>query len=252
MSNESRVAVLVDCDNTQPAILDYAMHCGAVRGRVVLKRAYGNHTTLANRWKDCLVQMAFAPCLQFQHVAGKNTSDIALALDALEALLDQRADSFVVVTSDSDFVYLCHKLRERGAAVHVVGEAKTPEALRHACDRFYEFVPADAVKPVAQAQRHAPAPLVAVPATVPQVAKQQPQFVLDAVVKLAAATPDGKVHVSALGSHLGQLKPGFSSKKFGYPKLTDMLRAYPSLELGVNGETASTVRLAKRKGQKAA
>ncbi len=91
--NESRVAVLVDCDNTQPEILEYALRVVAQFGRVVLRRGYGNHATLANKWQEALVRLAFTPCLQYQYAAGKNTSDIALALDALEALFDGRGQS---------------------------------------------------------------------------------------------------------------------------------------------------------------
>ena len=128
---EARVAVLVDCDNTTPEILEHALRVVAQFGRIVLRRGYGNHTTLANKWQEALVRLAFTPCLQYQYAAGKNTSDIALALDALEALFDGRADTFCLVTSDSDFAYLCRKLRERGATVHIVGEAKSPDALRN-------------------------------------------------------------------------------------------------------------------------
>ena len=81
---EKRVAVLVDCDNTTPEILDYTLRVVAQFGRVVLRRGYGNHTTLANKWQGALVRQAFTPCLQYQYASGKNTSDIALALDAME------------------------------------------------------------------------------------------------------------------------------------------------------------------------
>lgn len=136
-----KVAVLVDCDNTTPDILDYALRVVAQFGRVVLRRGYGNHSTLSNKWQDALVRLAFTPCLQYQYAAGKNTSDIALALDALEALFDDRVETFCLVTSDSDFAYLCRKLRERGATVHIVGEAKSPDALRNASDQFFEWSP---------------------------------------------------------------------------------------------------------------
>lgn len=101
--------------------------------------------TLANKWQTVLVQQAFTPCLQYAFAAGKNTSDIALAMDAIEALFDQRATTFCLVTSDSDFAGLCRKLRERGATVHVVGEAKTPEALRNASDQFFQWLPPEPV-----------------------------------------------------------------------------------------------------------
>lgn len=135
----ARIAVLVDCDNVSPDMLAHAlaeMRRLAPEGRVVMRRAYGNTITLLGKWKDVLARLAFMPCLQYQQASGKNTADIALALDALEALLDERADSFCIVTSDSDFVHLCRKLRERGAAVVMVGEAKTPDALRNVADHF--------------------------------------------------------------------------------------------------------------------
>ncbi len=139
---ESRIAVLVDCDNTTPEILEYALRVVAQFGRVVLRRGYGNQNTLGKTWQEALVRQAFTPCLQYQYAAGKNTADIALALDALEAMFDHRADKFCLVTSDSDFAYLCRKLRERGATVCIVGESKTPEALRNASDQFFEWTPA--------------------------------------------------------------------------------------------------------------
>lgn len=142
---DSRVAVLVDCDNTSPDILEFALRVVAQFGRIVLRRGYGNHATLANRWQDALVKHAFTPSLQYQYASGKNTADIALALDALEALFDSRAETFCLVTSDSDFAYLCRKLRERGATVHIVGEAKSPDALRNASDQFFEWTRPEAV-----------------------------------------------------------------------------------------------------------
>src|SRR5678816_1589826 len=121
-NSDARVAVLVDCDNTSPEILEHALRVVAQFGRVVLRRGYGNHATLANKWQDALVRLAFTPCLQYQYVSGKNTADIALALDALEDLFDDRAETYCLVTSDSDFSYLCRKLRERGSQVYIVGE----------------------------------------------------------------------------------------------------------------------------------
>ena len=123
-STESRsdalVAVLVDCDNAPIDALEYSLRVVAQFGRVVMRRGYGNQHALGNRWQESLVRFAFTPCLQYQYVSGKNTADIALALDALEALFDGRSDTFCLVTSDSDFAHLCRKLRERGATVFVV------------------------------------------------------------------------------------------------------------------------------------
>jgi uncharacterized protein (TIGR00288 family) len=230
------VAVLVDCDNTTPEILEHALRVVAQFGRVVLRRGYGNHSTLANKWQEALVRLAFTPCLQFQYAPGKNTSDIALALDAVEALFDGRADTFCLVTSDSDFAYLCRKLRERGATVHIVGEAKSPDALRNASDQFFEWVrpellEAELLSPITKqktgAKRAEPASHE-VPKPLP---KQRPRFVVDAVALLAADTSEGKVSISLLGSYLKRADPSFTPKKYGHTSLLNMLKTYDLLKL---------------------
>lgn len=233
---EARIAVLVDCDNTSPEILEYSLRVVAQFGRIVLRRGYGNHTTLAHKWQEALVRLAFTPCLQFQYAAGKNTSDIALALDAMEALFDHRADIFCLVTSDSDFAYLCRKLRERGATVHIVGESKTPAALRNASDQFFEWQKPDAP---AAAETTAPDKAVSKVATTksevtkaesPQPpVKLRPRFVVEAVRMLAAETSEGKVTVSALGSYLKRTDPAFSPQTYGYSGLLDMIKTYDLL-----------------------
>jgi uncharacterized protein (TIGR00288 family) len=232
---EKRVAVLVDCDNTTPEILEYALRVVAQFGRVVLRRGYGNHATLANKWQEALVRQAFTPCLQYQYASGKNTSDIALALDAVEALFDDRADTFCLVTSDSDFAYLCRKLRERGATVHIVGEAKTPDALRNASDQFFEWQKLQPVVTETLApEKTTPKLPVAKTAsakseTAKPAAKLRPKFVVEAVNMLAADTPEGKVTVSALGSYLKRTDPAFSPQTYGHSGLLDMIKTYDLL-----------------------
>lgn len=222
-SADARVAVLVDCDNTTPEILEHALRMVAQFGRVVLRRGYGNHTTLANKWQEALVRLAFTPCLQYQYAAGKNTADIALALDALEAMFDERADTFCLVTSDSDFAYLCRKLRERGATVHIVGEAKTPDALRNASDQFFEWVPPEPPAEIADPAKSKPNAEPKPPV------KRRPKALIHAVTLMAAATPDGRVGLGALGQYLKRTDPGFSPKVFGHSALSDMVRTYPDL-----------------------
>ena len=223
---EPRIAVLVDCDNTRPEIVEYALRIAAQFGRVVLRRGYGNHTTLAKTWQETLVRMAFTPCLQYQYASGKNTADIALALDAIEAMFDQRADKFCLVTSDSDFAYLCRKLRERGATVCIVGETKTPDALRNASDQFFEWKPENA----ADTQHSDPSLDLAKPEPAPQM-KRRPKFVVEAVSLLADNTSDGQVHLGGLGQYLKRTDPGFSPTHFGHSGLLDMLKTYDLLVL---------------------
>ena len=241
------VAVLVDCDNVPPDILPYALRMAAQFGRVALRRGYGNHGTLANRWQEALVRLAFTPHLQYQYASGKNTADIALALDALEAMFDHRAETFCLVTSDSDFAYLCRKLRERGARVCIVGESKTPEALRNASDLFFEWTPGEPDVDVS-ADSAEKSPAKEEPASKPKTAKtdqtkeaakesshiavkQRPRFVVEAVSLLASDTSEGKVGLGPLGAYLKRTDPAFSPKKYGHSGLLDMVKTYDLLEL---------------------
>ena len=215
-SGEGRVAVLADCDNTSPDILEYALRVVAQFGRVVIRRGYGNQGTLGGTWREALVRLAFTPCLQYQYTAGKNTADIALGLDALEILFDHRAEKFCLVTSDSDFAYLCRKLRERGATVCIVGEEKTPDALRNASDKFFEYQP-----PEAESQKKA---------TAKPVQKQRPKSLLSAVALLATEAPEGWVHLGALGQYMRRSDPSFTPKKYGHGGLLEMVETYPDLQ----------------------
>ena len=236
-TNETRVAVLVDCDNTTLEILEYALKVVAQFGRVVLRRGYGNHTTLANKWQSALVRLAFTPCLQYQYAAGKNTADIALALDAMEAMFDHRADSFCLVTSDSDFAYLCRKLRERGATVYIVGEKKTPDALRNASDQFFEWLPSEPTsEPLPEVIELEIPKTVTVKTELPKAPKpnlankkQRPKFLIEAVALLTSDTPEGKIGLGALGQYLKRTDPGFSPTTYGYSGLLDMVKTYDLL-----------------------
>lgn len=232
---ESRVAILVDCDNVPPDILEYALLISAQYGRATIRRGYGNQKTLSDRWRDVLVSFAFTPCLQYQYAAGKNTADLALALDALEALFDERTDVFCLITSDSDFSYLCRKLRERGALVYIIGEPKTPSALRNASDQFFEWV-RETAAPEKGCESSADGPKRVVPgsgatAVLADASRslQRPAFVTKAIALLSSETADSKVHLGQLGQYLKRTNPAFSPKTYGYTGLLELLRAYDQL-----------------------
>jgi len=251
---DARVAVLVDCDNVSHEVLEHALRVGAQFGRIVLRRGYGNHATLANKWQEALVRQAFTPCLQYQYAPGKNTSDIALALDALEALFDHRADMFCLVTSDSDFAYLCRKLRERGASVCIVGEAKTPDALRNASDQFFEWSrPTHTVEPVAAAMTN---PSDCSPKTganreepASPVVKRRPKFVVEAVSLLAGGTTEGRVTAGLLGSYLKRTDPAFSPSAYGHSGLIDMIKTYDLLTAVMEPGGHWMIGIAAKEGQ---
>lgn len=233
---EPRVAVLVDCDNVPTDIVEHALLMVAQFGRVVLRHGYGNHSTLANKWQEVLVRQAFTPCLQYRYASGKNTADIALALDALEALFDHRADTFCLVTSDSDFSYLCRKLRERGATVFIVGEPKTPDALRNACDQFFEWdrTAKEVAAPEVQGNELPVLKSEATKEEAPRVEtkplpKRRPRFLVEAVTLLTGDTSEGKVGLSALGQYLKRTDPSFSPNVYGHSGLLNMVKTYDLL-----------------------
>ena len=243
---DNRVDVLVDCDNVGPDVLEHALRMAAQFGRVILRRGYGNQGALAHRWQEALVRQAFTPCLQYQYAAGgKNTADIALALDALEALFDHRADTFCIVTSDSDFAYLCRKLRERGATVCIVGEPKTPDALRNASDQFFEWS-----KTEFKAEALAETPVtVEKPATPEKVAparadlqkplpKRRPRFLVEAVSLLAGSTSEGKVGLGTLGQYLKRTDPAFSPQTYGHSGFEPTTSSSRGRRMEANGRWA--------------
>lgn len=245
-ARETQVAVLVDCDNTNPAVLAYALRVAAQFGRVVVRRGYGNHTTLSNKWQAALVEYAFTPFLQFQYANGKNTADIALALDTQELLFDSRADTFCLITSDSDFSYLCRKLRERSATVCIIGETKTPKALRNACDQFFEWAPEEAAVDVDAAATSTAKQKDPIPATAPKAApKQRPKRIVQAVEMLSSDTPEGKVHLATLGQYLMRTDPGFSPSSYGHSGLLNMVSSYDLLKLTKESGGHYTVALAR-------
>lgn len=139
------------------------------------------------------------------------------------------------MTSDSDLAYLCRKLRERGATVCVVGEPKTPEALRQASDRFFEWTPAaEAATPPTGPVRKPDSPRQELVKPLP---KRRPRMIVEAVSLLAASTPDGRVQLSPLGNYLKHTDPAFSPKTYGHAGLLDMLKTYdlPETRLEPNG-----------------
>lgn len=133
----SKIAVVIDADNTQISKLEDVFHEISTRGRIVVKRAYGNwHKPTLKNWGEIIKRLAIKAEQQFDYVSGKNATDMALVIDTIELLYTNLYDAFVIVSSDSDYTPLAIKLREAGVYVMGVGEQKTPVAFRNACDEF--------------------------------------------------------------------------------------------------------------------
>lgn len=137
MQELQKIAVVIDADNTQISKLEDVFHEISTRGRIVVKRAYGNwHKPTLKNWGELIKRLAIKAEQQFDYVSGKNATDMALVIDTIELLYTNLYDAFVIVSSDSDYTPLAIKLREAGVYVMGVGEQKTPVAFRNACDEF--------------------------------------------------------------------------------------------------------------------
>ena len=135
--DSSRLAVLIDADNISAKVAKDIFDELAGYGTLTVKRAYGDWTsTQLNGWKGQLHKHAISPMQQFANTTGKNSSDSALIIDAMDLLYAGNLDGFVIVSSDSDFTRLATRLREAGKVVYGVGARKTPEPFRDACDKF--------------------------------------------------------------------------------------------------------------------
>src|SRR6202008_1109434 len=135
--NTSRLAVLIDADNAQPSITEGLLAEIAKYGTAHVKRAYGDWTRSNLRgWKEQLLAQSIQPIQQFAYTKGKNATDAAMVIDAMDLLYTNRFDGFCIVSSDSDFTKLASRLKEYGVTVDALGGAKTPQPFVSACDKF--------------------------------------------------------------------------------------------------------------------
>ena len=231
--NEARLAVLIDADNAQPSITEGLLAEVAKFGTAHVKRAYGDWTnTNLKGWKEHLLEQSIQPIQQFAYTRGKNSTDAAMVIDAMDLLYSGRFDGFCIVSSDSDFTRLAARLRESGLTVYGFGERKTPKPFVAACDkfiyienlRFNEAAASDAsdtsdasgagVKPA----RRGPAAAAELKADIELV-----KLLRNAVE--AASDDDGWAALSAIGNILTNQRPEFDSRSYGYAKLSDLIKA---------------------------
>lgn len=244
-----RLAVLIDADNAQAAVIEGLLAEVARFGVATVKRIYGDFTapTMAG-WKKVLQTFAIKPVQQFAYTKGKNATDSTLIIDAMDLLYTRKFDGFCLVSSDSDFTGLAMRIREEGLLVLGFGEKKTPEAFRNACHKFIftevlrkvrdedKAVPKDKS---ADTPRDKPArgrggrKTAAATATEPVVTAERddtalPQrFILEALEQ--SLEDDGWADLGNFGNYLNKLKPDFDARNFGFKKLSDLVKAHPEL-----------------------
>lgn len=222
MDNLQKIAVLIDADNTQIGKLENVMREISAYGRIIVKRAYGNwkKDSLKN-WEEELKRLAIKAVQQFDYVSGKNATDMALVIDAVDLLHTDIYDAFVIVASDSDYTPIAIKLRE--SAVHIigVGEKKTPEAFRNSCDEFIYLENLNAENQNLAERTERPVQGKDSCAGIDEIHD---------LLKIAYGKyqdDEGFAYVSSAGIFIKRAKPDFDLRTYGYLKLTDLLKAYP-------------------------
>ncbi len=251
MSDDTRrLAVLIDADNISAKVAKDVFEELASYGALTVKRAYGDWTTSQlNGWKEQLHAYAIAPMQQFAYTVGKNSTDSALIIDAMDLLYAGHLDGFVLVSSDSDFTRLATRLRESGMTVYGLGAKKTPRAFRDACDKFtfLEVLRADAAAPEVAAAETA-----AAEASVPEPTRDAKGHLQSMLTKALnrTATDDDWSALGAVGNHLNRTDPSFDPRTYGFAKLSDLVKAQPFLETKTvqaeSGQGQLWVRLKRR------
>ena len=252
--NNLRLAVLIDADNVPRDSLNFAMDEIAIYGTPTIKRIYGDWTTPnVSGWKQSLLENAVTPIQQYSYTTGKNSTDSAMIIDAMDILYSGQCDGFVLVSSDSDFTRLAIRLREAGKYVIGMGEKKTPNPFIVACDKFIyievlrerEKMAAAAVKKKkAEKQKKADSQKSAASKTGKTAEKPSDKllpdkFVPDEIEQLIAdsiadiAADDGFADLSNLGNLIIKKQPDFDPRNYGFGKLSNMLRSLPRFEVVV-------------------
>lgn len=213
------LAVLVDADNVPPSKIGAVLTEVARFGTASVKRVYGDWTKPnLSSWKPVASEHVIQPMQQFANTVGKNATDSALIIDAMDLLYTRRFHGFCIVSSDSDFTRLASRIREEGVTVYGFGERKTPEAFRNACDQFTYLDVLE--EPTAESP-------AAPPARVP-TPKLSTDGKLISGLRASIGTAsgeDGWANLSAVGLLMRKQQPDFDSRNWGYAKLSDLLRA---------------------------
>lgn len=218
-----QLAVLIDADNASARIADGLFEEIAKLGEASVRRIYGDFSgPRLKPWADILAKHAIIPYQQFAYTTGKNASDIALVIDAMDLLHSGRFDGFCLVSSDSDFTRLASRIREHGLDVFGFGEQKTPESLRQACRRF--IYTENLLPGTSGPNRDATS------ATKPLEPPGDAVPILEKVIAQMDGE-DGWIGLGAVGQRLSNLASDFDPRTYGFAKLSDLVRQTGAFEL---------------------
>jgi uncharacterized LabA/DUF88 family protein len=241
-ASNKRLALLIDGDNASPANIGGVLAEIAKYGRVTVKRIYGDWATpnLVG-WKNVLAEHSITPIQQPRYTVGKNATDTAMVIDAMDILYGGKIDGFCLVSSDSDFTRLASRLRESGHVVYGFGERKTPKAFVAACDKFVYVDILDGPQS---------APKVASKHAAEELKGESELMNLLRSAIAAADDESGWSNLGAVGKQISSLKPDFDPRHYGFSKLSSLIESIDLFEVrreprGDQGHTEVLVRSVK-------
>ena len=223
--DEKRFALLIDSDNVSSKYIKIILEELAKYGNVTYKRLYGDLTKPTNKsWKDALLSHSIIPIQQYNYTTGKNSTDSAMIIDAMDILYSGNVEGFCLATSDSDFTRLAMRLRESGMTVIGMGEQKTPEAFRESCERFFYLdLLADATSEEHAEEKR---PVEEEPIT--------PLPTIEAIIRkiiLENGTNGTSMDLGELGSRITKTYSSFDIRNYGYNKFSKFLEQFNSIRL---------------------
>lgn len=219
ISDEKKIAVLIDADNAQYVRLKNILNEISKHGHVITKRAYGDWSSdYLKNWKTTLNELAIQPVQQFSYTTGKNSTDSSLIIDAMDLLYTQKYDAFAIISSDSDFTRLASRLRESEMYVFGIGENKTPISFRNSCDDFIFTENLNGV--VAQIKESK-----SDSTQIAHKSNKVPQEIIDILIAGWQQYKDDEdwANVSPVGGLLKRIKPDFDPRTYGVTKIPELI-----------------------------
>lgn len=223
---ETKLAVLIDGDNIPSAYVKEMMEEIAKYGNPTIKRIYGDWTKPhLSKWKNLLLENAITPIQQYGYTQGKNATDSAMIIDAMDILYSEKVNGFCLVSSDSDFTRLATRLREAGMQVFGIGEKKTPEPFIVACDKFIYI---EILKQQAS-DSDSKDKSTTTKSNYDKITAKDIRFISQTIQDLA--DDDGWAFLGDVGSLLQKKQPNFDSRNYGYQKLTPLIESIKDFEI---------------------
>ena len=221
--DSATLALLIDGDNASPKIVAGLLAEVAKYGVASVRRIYGDWTKPnLTGWKSCLLEHSIQPIQQFAYTTGKNATDGAMIIDAMDLLNTGRFDGFCIVSSDSDFARLAARIREQGVTVYGFGERKTPRPFVTACDRFIYL---DVLRAVDDEEDAAPAARGAAKAQAKKTARDPQLLATLRGAITAVSDEDGWADLGGVGSHIAKQLPEFDPRNYGFARLSELVEA---------------------------